>query len=411
MSVLKAPAVMLGLFLSMAVSLYGEGPAFRLDGQGGWLWADRNGDIVFYRQSVSAEQADFWRLSFTGEKFSSDHKNLRFQGSAFFVEGGIQGPLGGIYTSLGFYNHGNMELLWGNQRFENRGGDGSSFTLAIPVRLNQSSLVFSYTSLTASWQDGSFYWFFGRPRLDAFHHGGLSFSFGEKRRIDVAGLFIDGGILSPEDRGLLDFSLRGFYASYRRQKDFHPLTLGWNFGVLYGKAWLDGALTASNQHYSLFPYLVYEISGQISAFAGYGMVNFAYRTMFFSLDAQLGALQFFYSGSNADVHYKEKTLFGGRERRYAFTPIDLGDLGCAFIGLDVALLLPDSKTKPHVAVGIKKLFFIPWNYQQIISSPGDSSPGGSGGETQGTGSPAAISQDMLKTALLSGFSLYLSLRY
>jgi hypothetical protein len=405
---LKAP-VMLGLFLSMITPIYCEDyreePSFRFDGQGGWLWADEDGDIFFRRQSIGVEQAGFWRLAFEEKKVSADHQLLQADGSAFFFEGGIRAPHGGIDAVLGFYSHGNMELLWDGQRFENSGGEASSFSLSLPVYFNQSSLVFSYTRAEASLQDGSFYWFLGRPRLDDFHLGGLSFAFGKRQRVEFEALFLEGGILSPEDVSLFDFSLRGFHASYSFQKDFSFLGLGGDFGVVYGKAQFDGSLTASNQHYTLFPYLVYETSGQISAFAGYGMVTLDYRARFFSLTAQFGVIQVFYSNSDAEVHYKQKTLFGGKERRYNFTPIDIGRPGCALVRLDAALLLPDSKTKPHFAIGIKKLFFIPWNYQRLIS------PDGGGDEKQGTGLAAAISPDLLKSALLSGLSLYFSFGY
>jgi hypothetical protein len=405
MKVLKAP-VMLGLFLSMIVSVYCEEPAFRFDEQGGWLWSDRDGEIVFHRQDISTGQADFWHLSFTGERIFANHQLLQVEGGAFFFEGGIRGPLTGININLGFYNHGNMELTWGRQRFENKGGEAFSFTLSLPVYFNRNSLVFSYTRAGASWEDGSFYWFLGRPQLDNFHLEGLLFSFGKRQTIKMEGLFLDAGLLSPEDTRLFDLSLRGVHASYSNQTDFQFLKLEGNLGVFYGKARFDGSLTASNQHYTLFPYLVYEASGQISAFAGYGMITLAYQARFFSITAQLGAVQIFYSSCDADVYYKQKRLFGGRERRYAVTPMDLGRLGCALIGLDAALLLPDSKTKPHFSVGIKKLFFIPWNYQQINPPEG----GGNGSGNQGTGRVPTISPDLLKSALLSGLSLYFSFK-
>jgi hypothetical protein len=399
MSVLKAP-VMLGLFLLLTIPLYCEEPAFRFDDRGGWLWADNAGDVLFHRQSIGVEQTDFWHLSFAGEKLSAQHRQLTVQGGAFFLEGGIRGPLGGINIGLGFYSHGNLELLRGEQLFENDGGKASSFTLSVPVYFNQNSLIFSYTGASASWQDGSFYWFFGRPRLDAFHLGNLSFVFG-KQSIGLGGLFLDRRILSPEDTDLFTFSLWGFHAFYNFRKDFRVLRLNGNAGILYGKARFDGSLTASNQHYSIFPYLVYEASGQIGAFAGYAMVTLAYRAGFFSLTTQLGVLQVFYDNCDADVYYKQKTLFGGGERRYTFTPINLEGLGCALAGIDAAFLFPDSKTKPNFTIGIKKIFLVPWNYQQIISPDG----------SRGTGSTFVISADFLKTALLSGLSLYLSVKF
>jgi hypothetical protein len=411
MTALKVP-VMLGLFLLTVASIYCEEPVLRFDEQGGWLWADKDGEIFFHRQGVSVEKAESWHLSFSGEQFSVNHQNARVQSGAFFFGGGAQGSRGGINADLGFYNHGNMDLLWDRQHFENKGGEAFSLSLSLPVYFNHNELIFSFTNAAASWQDGSFYWFLGRPRLDNFRLGGLSFVFGERQSIELEGLFLDGGILSPEGVSLFDFSLRGLHASYGFQKDFHPLSFGGNFGILYGEARFEGSLTTSNQHYTLFPYLVYETSGQIGAFAGYGMVNLAYRARFFSLAAQIGVLQIFYSNCGANVYYKQKRLFGGKETRYAFTPIDLGRLGCAFIGIDAALLLPGPKAKPVFTVGIKKLFFIPWNYQQMLSAPDSpDSPGGSGNESQGTAPAPAISEDLLKSALLSGLSLYLSFSY
>jgi hypothetical protein len=395
MNVLKAP-VMLGLFLLAAVSLYCEEPAFRFEDRGGWLWTDNTGDILFHRQSAGAEQAEFWHLSFAKEKFFADHQAIQTDGGAFRFGAGIRGPFAGINVDLGFYNHGNLELLRNDRLFENDGGEAFSFTLSAPVYFNQNSLIFSYTGASASWQDGGFFWFFGRPRLDAFHVGNLSFVIGNRQRINLGGLFLDGRILSPEDADLFDFSLRGFHASYSLQKDFRLLSLEGNAGILYGKLRFNGSLTASNQHYSLFPYLVYEASGQIGAFAGYGMITLTYRSRFFFLAARLGAAQIFYDSCDTEVYYKQKNLFGGEERRYTFTPVRLESLGCALVGIDAAFLFPDAKARPCFTIGVKKNFLIPWNYQQLIS-------GGNG-----TGPASVPSADLLKTALLSGFSVYLS---
>jgi hypothetical protein len=156
-------------------------------------------------------------------------------------------------------------------------------------------------------------------------------------------------------------------------------------------------LTASNQHYFLFPYTVYDASGALNAHIGFGAIDIQYKHKLFQYHIMLGAAYVFEGPVSVHIHYKEKKLFGGREAAEDINLLDAGGLGAAFLLLDAGI----HNTSSTISFGIKKLFVLPWGYEGLLNSGDNPSPDiGSGGES-------GVNISMLRTILLSGLSCYI----
>jgi hypothetical protein len=163
---------------------------------------------------------------------------------------------------------------------------------------------------------------------------------------------------------------------------------------------MEGGLTASNQGYSLFPYRFYNIDTSFSTHAGFALVSLEYSFSIFRVSAALGAAQFFQGAGSADIHYREKSLFGGKEKIDPLSK-DLGGLGAAFLLADFGIPSLRIGAKTKLSLGLKKTFALPWGYRNIFSVDEGGVPDSHSGD--------GFSTELLKTILLSGFSLYGSL--
>jgi hypothetical protein len=323
---------------------------------------------------------------------------LHFKGFAVRYTGGFDTERLGLDFSGGFFRHSLLESELGETPFYNDGGAGFYFRIAAPLHMGDLILEPSFLYAQAQWETGSFYWFFGKPHIPEAWKIGISALYREQHRLSVNYLTLDLNLLNNDDLALFDSRSEGITASYAFSLQRTPIrlegTLGW-FSA-WGSA--EGALTAANQHYSLFPYNFYRVRGGLSAHAAYGLIHFSYYRKFFQYHIAAGAAHVFSGESEASIHYKKKRLFGSDEVMEDPALPALKGIGAAFLLLDAGLPSLSIGRGVHVSLGLRKLFLIPWGYDQFFR--GDS------GEGSAFTSGGRFSTELLRTVLLSGLSFY-----
>jgi hypothetical protein len=351
-----------------------------------------------------------WRsgLSFKREgQFSSDLALGRIFSDLPWAEGALWGGLGkfyfgaprfGLEFSCGFFQHDRVSGTAAYFSVHNDGGQGFFVAIAAPLHIGEWSIVPSFLYGSGSWADGSLYWFFGKPGIPVIAGYGLSLRH-TRHELALRHLSMDMDVLANDGEGLFDSHWEGYAAYYRLSLDFlnlHPEgTLGW----LYAGAGADGALTASNQHFAYFPYNFYSVLGSLGVHAGFGAVSLKQTFSSFQYRIMVGAAHSFQGEALADIHYKKKALYDGKEGFDALS-LDIRGIGAAFVLLDAGFPALRLGKQTKAALGLKKLFVLPWGYEKIL--PGASAaPAGA----------SDISTDLWKTLLLSGLSLYGSLSW
>jgi hypothetical protein len=403
----RAPALALGLFLSLflpgAFPLPAEEGAFFPAGAGS-LWVEDGGAALYWRTGLSLKKGGVYAGLALGQAASS----LPWaEGAVFAGRGNLRfdTPRFGLDLSGGFFSHGVLKSE--TEAFSVYSDGGRAFFAAVkaPARLGEWSIAPSFLYGSGGWTGGSLYWFFGTPRIPALTVCGLSLGYRNRHELAFRYLFMDAGIRNADGEGLFDSRLDAYAASYRLSLETGNLRLGARLGWFSAAAGAAGALTASNQHYAYFPYHFYALNGSLSLHAGFGAAELTQAFSFFQYRVVIGAVRLFQGAGAAAIHYKKKTLFGGEEAVDTLS-LDTGGAGAAVILLDAGLpsLRLGTRKKARLSLGLKKLFVVPWGYEQALSgssaAPDASSPL----------SPSASSTNsLLKTILLSGLSFYGSL--
>ncbi|MDR2537253.1 MAG: hypothetical protein LBC46_02995 [Treponema sp.] len=348
-------------------------------------------------------------LAYTGETGLSLKADA---GEVFFklpeVRGDISAAAGrfgfraqnfGAAFTVGGFSHSAFTADFGEAVFNSEGGSGAWFDAALSFRIRGLTLEPSASFAAASWESGDFYWFFGKPDLPALWRLGLTAAY-DAHSLGFSLVSLDADILDNDAVRLFKGASGGAVLYYRFSGKSRNFPVQGTLGYCYAAAGMEGELTASNQGYSLFPYRFYHLDASFSTHAGFAVISMEYGFSIFRVHAALGAAHVFQGTGSVDIHYREKTLFGGNEKTDSLWK-DVGGLGAAFLSADLGIPSLRLGTKTSLSLGIKKTLALPWGYQNIFSAdesgPPDSRPGG-GPDT-----------DLIRTALLSGLSIYGSL--
>jgi hypothetical protein len=312
---------------------------------------------------------------------------------------GFNTPRFGLDFSGGFFKHDLFSSETEAFSVYNDGGRAFFVTVKAPVYIGEWSIAPSFLYGSGDWAGGSLYWFFGKPKIPALTAYGLSLGYHERHEVAFHYFFMDADILNNDAEQLFDSRLDVYAARYRLSLEILNLRPGGSLGWFYAAAGVNGALTASNQHYVYFPYNFYTVDGALGLHAGFGAVELKQAFSFFQYRVMIGAVHIFQGDGAATIHYKKKTLFGGKEVLDKMFP-DIGGTGAAFMLLDAGLpsLRLGTRKKAQLSLGLKKLFVIPWGYKQALSGI-SVLPEVSNSSTN----------KLLKTVLLSGWSFYGSL--
>ncbi|MDR0387836.1 MAG: hypothetical protein LBH57_07330 [Treponema sp.] len=397
----RARALALGLFLYLllsGVSPLGAGEGFSFPAEAGSLWVEDDGAALYWRSGLSFKKDGFYAQLTLGQVVSS----LPWADGAVF--GGL-GKLGfdtsrfGLDVSYGFFKHALFSSETETFSVYNDGGRAFFVAVKAPLRIGEWSIAPSFLYGSGAWTGGSLYWFFGKPKISALTVCGLSLGYHERHELAFHYIFMDADILNNDAEQLFDSRLDAYTAYYRLSLEIRNLRLGGSLGWFYATAGVNGALTASNQHFVYFPYNFYAVNGSLGLHAGFGAVELKQAFSFFQYRIMIGAAHIFPGNGAADIHHKKKTLFGGEEV-FDKISLDIGGTGAAFILLDAGppSLRLGTRKKVQLSLGLKKLFVVPWGYKQILP-----------GTSVSTEASNSSTNKLLKTVLLSGLSLYGSL--
>jgi hypothetical protein len=398
----RAPALALGLFLYLFLSgapPLGAGEGFSLSAAAGPLWVDDDGAALYWKSGFSFKK---------GERFYSDIVLGQVVSSLPWAEGAVLGGLGrlgfdtpwfGLDLGCGFFRHPLFSSETEDFSLSSDGGQVFFIRGKASAHIGKWTIAPSFLYGSGAWADGSLYWFFGKPKLPVLALYGLSLQRHERHELAFGYLFMDMDIINSDTERLFDSRLDAYAAYYRFSTKFSNLRLGGSLGWFYAAAGTNGTLTAANQHFVYFPYNFYTVDGSFGAHAGFGAIDLKQAFSRFQYHIVIGAVHIFQGNSASDIHYKEKTLFGGEEV-FDTRVLDIGGTGAAFMLLDAGFpaVRFDKWKRARLSLGLKKLFIVPWGYERILP-----------GASVSTGTSASAIGSLLKTALLSGLSFYASL--
>jgi len=404
----------LGLFFCFVLPLGAQEDPIPVTGEvstdGGTLWVEDDGAALYWHNGLAVTLGEHFFVGFDLGQVSA---NLPWaDGSVFGFMGqcGVDMPRGGFTFAVGSLSHSRVSASADKLVVSNDGGDGLFFSIEAPLRFGPFSAAPYLLYGEASWDDGDLYWFFGKPRLPSLLIYGADLSLDHydhyQHGLRAYGFSTDLKIISNDDKPLFDTDLDAGLFLYQFSREGEKIGFTGTLGWLFAKASMKGALTSSNQPYFLFPFSFYNLNAHLEIQAGFAGFRFRHRLGIFEYSLNLGALHVFHDRGGVDIHYRMKRLFSGEE---AFDKInlELGGLGAAFLLLEASFpALPLTQTL-RLSLGLQKAFVVPWGYEKLLASGGADIS-----SSTSPISPSAVdTRSLLKTALLSGLSIYGSLSW
>jgi hypothetical protein len=429
-----SPAFRLGIFFILCFSLpvFGEEAAdplsvpareerasteYGFSPEGGSLWIDGEHGSGFWAASLSLN-GDQWHSAIgAGGVFSNLPAFDTDYTGAWFNAGPDTAPLG-FDLSGGFFHRDTLNAEVLGAPVESGGASGYFLCLALPLRFGSWSAAPSLLFAQGFWEDGDLYWFFGKPQVPAFFAAGLSAAFRDEHRLRFQYLSLNLNILGPSDENLFASHFDGIAAAYTWSFNRKSFSLNTSTGWLFVSGGLNGRLSSGNQPYLLFPYIFYDAAFDARFHALFGVFEAEYRRGIFRLKASLGAAHILEGELGITLHSKQKTLpymgiliFDGWEE-FFLRSLDPAGLGAAFLSIEGGLAeLPLGRRPagrkgriPQLSLTARKLFAVPWGYENILASGFIDH-----GEEEGQ-SPAGEGPN-LATILLSGLSFFCSIAW
>jgi len=391
----RALALWLGLFFYLNLSLTAE-PTAQLTTQEfffktGTLFVNDDGASYYRQTGLSLNQNNIFSL---GLKIGEITSTLPLLDTSVSVLSGhyiIDTPEIGFNLTAGYFNHKDLNITIGNNHLFNEDGRGHLVSLKMPYNIGFFGITPFVFFCNASWKDGHFYWFFGKPKLSLLQVYGLNTSlelFNYKHNIGFYTLDANVDIVSNDYKHLFSSSLDAGLLSYKIEYNYSDIDFSGTIGWIYTKALLEGSLNTSNQLFPLFPYLFYNVNAFYNANAGFALFQLKHSVSILQFKYDLGIFHIFNNEGKLDINYRRKTLFGGGTFHEESIP-DLKDLGFMLLVLDVSI--PSMPIRESAfSMGIQKAFIVPWGYKDIFTIETDT-------------------LSLIKTVLKSGFSLRLSI--
>jgi hypothetical protein len=388
--------------------LWREDPGFDVRGEGGTLWVEDGGASWYWRTAFSARHTTGLFAEAGAGELRADLPFLGINLSAFHFSGGLDARPLGFQVTAAFLRHEYFRAEAGGMEFYNQGGNAFFFSAALPIGLAAGraagkaafTLTPSWTLGSGGWDEGSFYWFFGKPDFSALHILGLSLDYQGIHALDIKWFSLDLNILNNLGEFLFDGKMTGLAPYYRLTVGQSPLVFEGLLGWFHGSLSFDGALNASNQHYAFFPYSFYTVDARGLVEAGFAALDVRYRRRIFQTRLALGVLRVFGGGLSGDVHFKYKGLFGGREGQAEMPLAAIQGLGTAFFVFEGGCRARlGRRGMVRADLGLQKTLLLPFGLE-VLS--------GENGEENLT---AAGTDALFRNILLSGWTLRLKVEW
>jgi hypothetical protein len=388
---------LLGLLVYAALSgIYAGDGQMDFSAKGGFLWVETDHAAGYWRSGLAYRHQGGLNLDAEAGQLFSNLAWADLNGTLISFESRFTRKPWGLRLGAGFFFQSETEGAFDKALIKNEGGRG--YYIGTSFSFPEGALVLtpSFVYGSGNWDEGSLYWFWGKPDVPAFWSAGLSAGLAD-HLLRFAYLSLDADILNNDGAALFDSHADFFSAAYAFSRRGAKNQFEGTLGGLYARGEIAGVLSAENQGYMLFPYGFYRIQGNFEALLIHGGVRLLRPLGAFQYKVQLGLVQALWGVISADIHYKEKKLFGGNEGYETLGLPGLGGTGAGFIRLAVAMpALPIGRGgKTRFSPELEKLFFIPWGYKKFLPS----------GEEETSGGGSGIQAGWLRTILLSGLSL------
>ncbi|MCL2845295.1 MAG: hypothetical protein FWE23_07580 [Chitinivibrionia bacterium] len=380
---------------------------FELSSESGILLHLQDDRIFFWNADINYDNPKFFRNRlgflkigsnmpwFTSEIIRADY-SVKFDFNAISPQ---------IFA--GFFSQSEIETRFrhrGDQiKITNEGAKG--FYIGSNVELNIRDFRFTPSFLLGKgkFDDGCFYYFFGKPDIPLFLHFGLSAEHKERHKLNISYQTFDINIVNNAEMPLFNSDNYVLGINYRHLFS-KPQKLSNIYGILglnYASFSADGSINPANQQYFLFPYMFFDIDGEANALALWTALSFELQARRLNHLFMLGAANIIGGEFSADVHYLYKRLFGGREKQREMY-LDLKNTGLAFLGYSLESPPLNIKNRAKIHFGMRKIFAAPWGLDKFRANDVEESP---------IINETSNRKNVWKTILLSGLSGYFRVEF
>jgi hypothetical protein len=370
----------------------------------GTLWVSDEGNALYYHNSFSLNMERFF-LSTEWVEVTSDLPYASGSATGVSVHTGFDTALFGAKISMSYFKHSPLSVSLGQTDLYSEGGSGFLVGLSLPVHIGGLTVSPSFFFGDAFWEDGSFYWFFGKPDISRFGGGGLSLDY-KGHTLSAFYGSLAGTIQSNEGETLFDADAEFATVLYAFEARKNRFTLGGVLGWLFGDIGVTGGLTPSNQRYAVFPYRFYNADALGDAHIVYGGARFSYTGIFFRFSVLAGAAGIIAGNVSVPYEYEMKKLFGGSKGNGNLAQFSLENTGAAFLKANAETRV--TRRSLSLLIGAQKIFAVPWGFEKFRGRGGKD--GSSSGGISSSGIDSETVNKWAKIILLSGLSLYARLQ-
>jgi hypothetical protein len=249
-----------------------------------------------------------------------------------------------------------LVLDWDATRIVNDGGKIFLLQAEFPFDLGSFILTPSFLYGRGKWEKGDFEYFYGKPDLPNISGFDISLLYNLNHTLGTSYYFGNAKLLNNENAKLFSSDFYFGNAFYK----YAPKTyLNLSTGFAYANMETDGALTAQNQGYFLFPYAFYNAAGSLNVKAVYGIADLSFESESANYGIKLGSVLAIDGEMNGDMHYKHRKFYGDDEIFDSINTLYFKNSGLVFSVIEVNT----KKIKLgeiFLQYGIQKPFIIPF---------------------------------------------------
>ena len=393
-----APCLLWGLLFFAACSRVAGGA--ETGASGGILLYDDDRLITFWNGEASYKNSGAFENSLRFLRVNSGMPWLSTALSGVDYSAAMNFGAARPKAAAGLVTSSAVDVLSGNAKIRCDGADGFYAATSLGFDARGVEITPSFMFAKAWFGDGDFYRFYGKPDIPGFIHAGLSAEYEKAHMAGAAYERFDVNVLNND--GVTLFQSGNYSAGIHYRYSLPARQRPWEFyaiaGLNYAELSADGALTAANQQYALFPYAFYNLNGKADAVAGWAMASLDIRGRRLEHRLKAGAGNIFGGSAGADAHYQYRKFYGDEEVSEPVVAIDLAGTGIAFLAYTIESRGLTIGNDIHVRAGLRKILGCYWGMDKF------SGAGGAGGK------PVDYA-NLMKTILLSGLSGSLSVAF
>jgi len=293
---------------------------------------------LFANLALASEKASAYFVYDYGKMFDIEHKSQNINWNAKIL---FQNPL---------------SFDWDSTKMISDGGKIFLLQAEFPFDLGSFILTPSFLYGMGKWEKGDFEYFYGKPDLPNINGFEISLSYNFSHLLSANYYFGNVKLLNNRNAELFssDFYFCNAFYKYA-PKNYFSLSAG--FASVNME--MDGALTAQNQSYFLFPYSFYSTAGSLDVKAIYGAADLNFGSGFASYGLKLGSVLAIDGEMNGNMHYKHRKFYGDDEVFDSINTLHFKNSGLVFsvIGVNTKKI---KLGETLLQYGIQKPFIIPF---------------------------------------------------